>query len=155
MKFSAQEEYGLRLMVALARRQGQTIPELAKGEGLSESHVAKLLSVLRQGSLVVSQRGQTGGYTLSRPAGEIVVREIVDALGGRLFDDDFCERHAGLNPRCHHLQGCSIRQLWSDVQVAVNDVLDRVSLETIARGEESERIQLMDEPPRLVRGRAV
>jgi Rrf2 family protein len=57
MKITAQEEYGLRCLLRLARvgeGQALTIPEIAESEKLSQPYVAKLLSVLRQAGLITS-----------------------------------------------------------------------------------------------------
>ena len=63
MKFSAQEEYGLRCLLQLGRQAekgSMTIPEISSAEGLSGPYVAKLMRVLRQGGFVQSTRGQVG-----------------------------------------------------------------------------------------------
>ena len=79
MKLSDQEEYGLRCLLQMARRAGEsvTIAELARLEGLSAPNAAKILRVLRRGGLVRSTRGQSGGYLLARPAGEINLGEAL------------------------------------------------------------------------------
>ena len=68
MKITAQEEYGLRCLLRLARAgdgRSLTIPEIAADEGLSVPYVAKLLAVLRQAGLIESVRGRSGGYRLA------------------------------------------------------------------------------------------
>lgn len=132
MKLSAQEEYGLRCLLQLARQvpgESLTIPEISQAEGISHHNVAKLLRILRQGGIVESARGQHGGYTLSRPPSLIAVADVVDVLGGRLFDDRFCDHFAGSEDNCtHSLAACSVRALWGQVQEAVDQVLSRTSL---------------------------
>src|SRR2546430_15546874 len=70
MRLSAQEEYGLRCLLQVARgHEGSTTtPEIAEREGLSQAHVHKLMRFLRRGGLVKSVRGRKGGYQLARPA---------------------------------------------------------------------------------------
>src|SRR5205085_5949278 len=98
MKFSTQEEYGLRCLIQIAK-QGQdgsmTIQEIGKKEGLTTPHVAKLLMILRKSGLIISTRGQSGGYRIAKDPREIVVGDILAALGGKLYDDGFCGRHVG------------------------------------------------------------
>ena len=92
MKLSANEEYGLRCMVRLAyagEGSGLTIPEISVAEGVSPAYAAKILRVLRKGGFVKAARGKDGGYTLARPAEEIVIGDVVNLLGGRLFETDF------------------------------------------------------------------
>ena len=135
MKLSSQEEYGLRCLLHLGREGSLTIPEISRAEGISEAYVAKLMRLLRQGRLVTSARGQSGGYTLARPANEIVVGEALDALGGRLFDPEFCDRHAGEQQLCTHSVDCSIRSLWRSVQTTVDGLLSKVTLKDLLGNE--------------------
>jgi len=139
MKLSSQEEYGLRCLVQLGRHAGGpvlTIPELSRLEGISVPHVAKIMRALRKAGFVRSTRGQSGGYTLARPASEIPVGEALAALGGRLFDSTFCQRHAGVERLCTHLSDCSIRPVWRQVQDLVDQVLSRLTLQHLLCSEE-------------------
>jgi Rrf2 family protein len=137
VKLSAQEEYGLRCLLQMARRGGEslTIAELARLEGISAPNAAKILRVLRRGGFVRSTRGQTGGYLLARSPLEINVGATLALLGGRLFDPGFCEKHSGMEPSCHHLSDCSIRSVWRLVQGAVDQVLGRMTLQDLLRSE--------------------
>ncbi len=131
MKLSSSEEYGLRCLLQLARQASSnlTIPEISQAEGITHHNVAKLLRILRQGGFVASARGQQGGYTLAQPSDQIVVADVLATLGGRLFDDDFCDHFAGSEDCCtHSLSACSVRALWGQVQQAVDQVLSRTTL---------------------------
>ena len=138
MKFSSQEEYGLRCLLQLARHSVDgscTIAEIAQAEGLSIPNVAKLMRILRRGGFVKSVRGQAGGYTLARQPGRIFVGEVLAVLGGRLFEPSFCDLHAGVMKLCTHTVDCSIRSLWRTVQLTVDQVLSQVTLKDLLSGE--------------------
>ena len=131
MKLSAQEEYGLRCLVTLARAEAGTsltIPQIAETEHISRPNVAKLLRALKHGGYVVALRGQSGGYALARKASEINVGEALACLGGRFYDAQFCGRHSSATRGCGHNADCSVRSVWRLVQRAVDDVLSRLSL---------------------------
>lgn len=131
MKLSAQEEYGLRCLLYMARLGGEknhSIPEISRGEGLSVPNVAKLMRLLRRGGLVASVRGQAGGYRLTRAAEAIPVVEVLDVLGGRFFGNKFCKRHSGLDHVCCHAQDCALRPLWTALQESVDAVLTRITV---------------------------
>lgn len=131
MKFSALEEYGLRCLLRIARQgegESLTIPEISRAEGISTSYVAKLLRILRRGGFVESSRGKSGGYILARPPEKIVVGEVQALLGGRLFDTEFCDHHAGFEDICANSTDCSIRSLWRVVQSVVDQVLGKTTL---------------------------
>ena len=95
MKITAQEEYGLRCLLRLAQEpagSALTIPEIAAAEGLSSPYVAKLLAVMRQGGLLASVRGRSGGYRLAGTPADITLGAVMLVLGERLFDEPgFCQ----------------------------------------------------------------
>ncbi|HVK97836.1 MAG TPA: Rrf2 family transcriptional regulator, partial [Flavisolibacter sp.] len=65
MKITAQEEYGLRILIRIARcndQQGMSIPQLSEAEGLTSHYVAKLTRILRLGGFINSTPGYKGGY---------------------------------------------------------------------------------------------
>ena len=131
MKFSTQEEYGLRCLLQIGlnkRPEGLTIPEIAKLEGLSVHNVGKLLRILRINGLIQSVRGKTGGYTLAQSADDIVLGDVLEVLGGRLFDGQFCEIHSGNTDVCVHQTSCTVRSLWCSIQSVLDRVLQTTTL---------------------------
>lgn len=157
MKLSAQDEYGLRCLLAIAREGdggSLTIPEISKVEGMTPSHVAKLLSLLRAQGFVASTRGQSGGYQLARPASEIVVKDVLNSLGGRLFDGSFCRRHDGIMDSCIHHQHCGLRPLWTELQRAVDHVLGSFTIADLVTAARDNRDPSFDAPRISKRRRA-
>jgi Rrf2 family protein len=135
MKISAQEEYGLRCLLRLARAAEEghslTIPEIAAAEGMSPPYVAKLLATLRQGGIIESVRGRAGGYRLAGPASEFTLGAVLLVLGEPLFDEPaYCQQHAGTetNGLCVHHGGCTLRGLWQTLEQWMRQALDRLTL---------------------------
>jgi Rrf2 family protein len=138
MKLSSQEEYGLRCLLQIARAgQGAslTIAEVSEREGISAPNVAKIMRLLRRAGLVHSTRGKAGGYSLARPASEVRVLDVVSALGGKLFDASFCDRHAGLEASCLNTSDCSIRPVLRHLQAAVDAALGELTLQSLLASE--------------------
>jgi len=142
MKITAQEEYGLRCLLRLARADegpAHTIPEIAAAEGLSAPYVAKMLAVLRQAGLIESVRGRAGGYRLSRPTSEITLESVMRALGEPLFDDPgYCQRHAApdsSNGQCVHHESCTLRALWQTLELWMRSTLDKITLADLLQTE--------------------
>ena len=134
MKFSSQEEYGLRLLLRIAKSDspnGLTIPELSEVEGLSAANVAKILRVLRMAGFIESARGQTGGYKLNKPSNKIFVGEVLTTLGGKLYESGFCDLHAGIESICTNTIDCSIRSLWKTIQNMLDGVLSKLTLQDL------------------------
>ncbi|HYV86820.1 MAG TPA: Rrf2 family transcriptional regulator [Patescibacteria group bacterium] len=156
MKVSAKEEYGLRCMLQLARRQSEerlgqshqrpeplSLAEIARHEGLTVAYVAKLIARLRRAGLVRSVLGRSGGYTLARDASEISVLEVLGPLGGKLYNTDYCNRFAGDMKGCAHLDDCSMRALWGVVEGLLDRVLGQTMLTDLI-GTERHALALLD-----------
>jgi Rrf2 family transcriptional regulator, cysteine metabolism repressor len=73
-------------MAELARSGDSPVPvkELAERRGIPDQFLEQLFSTLRRAGLLTSHRGSKGGYTLARPAEEITVLEVVQALDGKV-----------------------------------------------------------------------
>ena len=143
MKFSTQEEYGLRLLLRIGKsdsEKGMTIPELSEQEKLSEANVGKILRILRLAGFVESSRGQTGGYKLTGSANEILVGDVLTALGGKLYESTFCDLHAGVQNICTHSIDCSIRSLWKTIQTMLDSLLTKISLQDLIGNEQQVEI---------------
>lgn len=140
MKFTAVEEYGLRCLIQIAKNDkgnGITIPELSEMEGLSEANVAKILRILRLGGLVEAERGQSGGYRLTREPDKITLKEILYTLGGKLFDYDVCTYFTGLTEICTNSTDCSVRSVWKNVQNIIDLVLEKLTLKDLLGPEKA------------------
>ncbi|KAB2838263.1 MAG: Rrf2 family transcriptional regulator [Melioribacteraceae bacterium] len=139
MKFSATEEYGIRCLLRIAKfyevEKAFTIPEISKAEVLSEHNAGKILRLLRIGGFLESSRGQIGGYMLTLPPEQIIIGDVLNALGGKLFDDEFCNSHAGVFDICTNSIDCSVRSLWKKIQSAVDSVVSQLTLKDLMGNE--------------------
>ena len=131
MKITSQEEYGLRILLRIARchdDESMSIQALSVAEGLSAAYVAKLTRILRKAGFINSTPGNVGGYILAKPAEEINVNDVLKTLGGSLFDKGFCNDFSGAKKLCTNSVDCSVRSLWQMVQFSVDQLLDKLSL---------------------------
>jgi Rrf2 family protein len=129
--FSTKAEYGVRVMAHLAGTDAaRPVPlgAIAEAEGLPLAYLEHLVQRLRRQGLVESRRGAHGGYTLSRPATEITMAEIVEALEGNLAPiecitpEGMCSREvAGQAP-------CPTKLLWTRVQGSIVRTLNDMTL---------------------------
>lgn len=151
MKITAQEEYGLRILIRIARckdEEGMSIPQLSDAEGLSSHYVAKLTRLLRMEGFINSTPGYKGGYILAKPAKKIIINKVLKALGGALFDKEFCGLHTGTLKLCTNSVDCSTRSLWQMVQFRVDQLLDQVTLHDLVNPEKESKenlIQILDQ----------
>ena len=157
MKFSSTEEYGLRCMLQMARKGGKgnsTLVELAKKENLTPAHVAKIMGFLRRGGLVQSIRGQGGGYQLARPAQEINVNEVLEALGGKFFSrEEYCSSSLGNHDSCIHTMDCALRSLWTGLSTAITGYLMKCRLSDLVTTEPEMEKWLTGSPFKTAEGK--
>ncbi len=144
MKITAQEEYGLRILLRIARCQdnnGMSIPQLSEAEGLTAAYVAKLTRKLRIEGYINSTPGNKGGYVLAKAPSDINMNQVLKTLGGPLFDKSFCGDYSGSLKFCTNSVDCSVRSLWQMVQFSVDQLLDKMTLsDLISSGEKSNHL---------------
>lgn len=131
MRISAVEEYGLRCLLALARKGpgGQlSISEIAELEGLSVPYASKLLAILRRAGLVMAERGRGGGFTIARDASQINLYEVLTSLGGPLIDPQHCQKHSGQLHECIHVDNCSVQDVLGGIAGYMQTVLTQQTL---------------------------
>jgi Rrf2 family protein len=131
MKISAQEEYGLRCLLQLARADSQgeslTLAQIARLEGISVANTGKLMWMLNKAGLVQSQRGTKGGYRLSRPASEIHLNEIISVQDDQRVQSH-CKSYTGILDSCVHTGDCGIRPFIVELHQIVDNALAEITL---------------------------
>jgi Rrf2 family iron-sulfur cluster assembly transcriptional regulator len=131
MKISAQEEYGLRCLLQLARAdsagESLTLSQIARLEGISVANAGKLLWILTKAGLVQSQRGTRGGYHLAVPAHEIRLNQVISVMD-RKQTDSHCKSYTGLLDSCVHTGDCGIRPVIVELHEIVDNALSEITL---------------------------
>ena len=131
MKISAQEEYGLRCLLQLARAEtlgdSLTLSQLARLEGISTANAGKLMWILSKAGLVQSTRGTKGGYALARPASEIHLNQVIRVLEGEPAESH-CKSYAGVLDACVHTGDCGIRPVIVELHQIVDNALAEITL---------------------------
>jgi len=130
MKISAQEEYGLRCLVQLASanpEESLTLPQIAEREGISQSNAGKLMWLLNKAGFVQATRGTKGGYSLSRPADEIYLSEVIKVLEADEVEAH-CGSYTGVLDSCIHTGDCGIRSVIVGLHEIVQNALSNVTL---------------------------
>jgi Rrf2 family iron-sulfur cluster assembly transcriptional regulator len=130
MKVSAQEEYGLRCLLQLARLgagEFLTLAQIAEREGISAANAGKLLWTLSKAGLVTSIRGTKGGYRLARPATEIRLSEIIKVQSDDVLESH-CKSYTGLLDSCVHTVNCGIRPVIAGLHDIVQQALSGITL---------------------------
>ncbi|MEP6694792.1 MAG: Rrf2 family transcriptional regulator [Chloroflexota bacterium] len=127
---STRGEYGMRLMVDLARHFGEgsvSLHAVATREQLPEAYLEQLVASLRKAGLVQGKRGAGGGYTLSRDPSDITAGDIVRALEGPI-EPQICTAEGVAVVNCVLQPGCATQHVWLAVQKNIATALDSMTL---------------------------
>ena len=137
LAFSTRGEYGVRLMVQLAARQGRgpaSLTEIATAEDLPRPYLEQLVVGLREAGLVTSTRGARGGYELARHPGEIRMSEVIRALEGPLAPMVCASEDPAHAAACGRSAACTVSHLWLRIRDAIAATLDSMTLADLVPG---------------------
>ncbi len=142
LRVSTKGEYGVRLLVDLARHYGESarsLTEISQSQGLELKlqYLEQLVRSLRENGFVESTRGAHGGYRLSRPPEEVRMGEVLRALEGPIAPM-ICATEGEMEVLCDRLDGCSTKYLWARVRDAIAAALDATTLADLVREADAE-----------------
>ena len=131
VSFSTKGEYGVRLMVQLARHYGTgpaSLAGIAVEEDLPRAYLEQLVMSLRDAGLVASTRGAHGGYELTRPPQDIRMGAVLRALEGPIAPMVCATDDPEHGTICDRSSRCTVNVLWVRVRDAVTGALDAMTL---------------------------
>jgi len=132
MQIPAKAEYAIRALLTLAASGGSVSAEhLAQEQDLPAKFLGAILSDLRRGGVVTSQRGPEGGFRLAKDPDQIVIADILRVVSGPMAGV------RGMRPETLNYEGDSthLRDVWVAVRAALREVLEHVTLGQVLRGD--------------------
>ncbi len=142
MKISTKGRYGLRILLDLAMHgsgeQPRMLRDVAESQQISLKYLSRLIVDLRRARMVRSVRGVKGGFFLARKPAELTLLEIIEAMEGSISIVD-C---VGKPEKCARHNCCPARDVWSELNDGIRDLMRKITLEDIIR---KYRFQLPDD----------
>jgi len=131
MRVSAKSDYALRALIEMASRaDGRAVSaeELGRLQDIPHGFLQAILADLRRAGLVMSQRGQSGGWRMGRPAAEISVADVIRAVDGPLVSV------YGLRPEAvkYNESAAGLQHVWIAARRSLRDVFESVSIQDLA-----------------------
>jgi len=135
LQLTKRTEYGLIALVAMVGRRGEYVSarEISEHYKVPRRLLAEVLKDLTRASLVESQRGANGGYSLARSADEISVAEVVGALEGAPSLAGCENTGAAHGGECELESGCPIRSPLQVIREGISALMENTSLHTLVR----------------------
>lgn len=125
-------EYGLRGVVFLAKQPPDRlflVSEVSKVQRIPEPYLAKIFQRLSKTGLLRSVRGLNGGFGLGRPAKEITMKQVIEALEGPIALNRCLLRQG----ECEEERNCPLQPVFEEAQERFLEILDRTTIEDLAR----------------------
>ena len=123
-------KYGIRACLYLAQHNNGPLlsREIAHALNIPEHFLAKILQDLSKHRLLHSAKGRGGGFRLARPAGQIKLLEVVEAIDGTDCADECI---LGL-PACSETAPCALHSRWAGIKQEILELLYQQSIEELA-----------------------
>jgi Rrf2 family protein len=144
MRVSAKSDYALRALIEIAGERSEgpvSAEEIGRRQEIPRNFLQAILADLRRADIVVSQRGQSGGWRLARDPGSVSVADVIRAVDGPLVSV------YGVRPEAvTYDHSAEILQLvWIAARSSLRDVLERVTLKQLVAGRLPARVQRLTE----------
>ncbi|MGN6721297.1 MAG: RrF2 family transcriptional regulator [Marmoricola sp.] len=145
MRVSTKSDYALRALIEIATREASgersavSAEELGRAQDIPHGFLQAILADLRRAGIVVSQRGQAGGWRLARAASDVSVADVIRAVDGPLVSV------YGLRPEAVSYSGNAevLQRVWIAARTSLRDVFEAVSIEALASAELPEDVMAM------------
>ena len=132
MQLTRGTDYGIMGMVYLAMQPLDKVTllhEIAESADIPESYLAKIFQDLNKEGLVSSRRGAKGGFCLARPASQITLRQVIEALEGPIS----LNRCLDVREECPHLETCAVAPVLRRAQAQLLETLNAATLDALAK----------------------
>lgn len=136
MRVTAKGEYATQALLHLTLHYPEVVAihEISEKHHIPLKYLEQILLELKREKILESRRGVRGGYTLARPPEKISVGEVLRIVDGEGFTESSCthaERRLG--SVCVEGENCGLKQMWQDVQGAVEKILFATSFADVKR----------------------
>jgi Rrf2 family protein len=135
MKLTRESQYGLEGLRVLARQPKGTVMllgDIAEAGRLPSRFLSQIFQRLRRHNVVSSHRGTVRGYSLARPAHQITLREVFEAIEG----SDFFERCVFWPEQCADTHPCCLHGRWAAMREKLKEMLEGTTLEDLVAVED-------------------
>ncbi len=132
MQITRREEYGLKGLLFLAQQPPENVyllSEISRVQRIPEKFLAKIFQRLSKAGLLRSIRGSKGGFSLRKPAREITMLEVIEALEGPVAINR-CLLRKG---ECGEAEACPLYDIWEETQQNLLRVLDRTTMADLVK----------------------
>ncbi len=130
MRISAKTTYGMCFMLRLAVSYGDNyikLKEIAQTENIPAKYLENIVSIIKPANLILVKRGAEGGYRLSRPPGQIKLKEVYEILEGEILRETLVEESQN-----ETLNNKIVNDLWQGLRLKLSEYFNSLTLQDMA-----------------------
>lgn len=140
MRVSTKSDYALRALIELAHDDGRaplSADEISRAQDIPHGFLQGILADLRRAGILVSQRGQAGGWLLARKPDDVTVADVIRALDGPLVNVH------GLRPESvvYKERAVTLQAVWIAARSGLREVLEAVTIADLATGDLPQQVR--------------
>ncbi len=134
MRLSTKVRYGVRALFDIAYHSSGLpiqIKDISKRQQISQRYLEQIFQKLRKAGLLKSKRGPNGGYVLARPANEISIGNVIEAVETETDLVPCVKKKKRTHKKCVQYDICATRSFWDDASVKILDYFNGIYIQDI------------------------
>jgi len=143
MRLTTKGRFAVTAMIDVAMHCSQgpvTLAGVSDRQKISLSYLEQLFGKLRRHGIVESVRGPGGGYNLARPASQLSVADIIQAV-----DEPIDATQCGGKENCQDDKRCMTHELWANLNAHIFSFLRSVTLEQLVRQQDKQEVTVLQD----------
>lgn len=130
MKVSTKGRYALRMLIDLCEHDCEgyiPLKEVSDRQDISKKYLEQIIPLFNDTDILISARGNQGGYRMGRLPKDVSVGEVLTIAEGSISPVSCVDKSMD----CERIKACPTRKVWQDLDVVIKDHLYHISLQDI------------------------
>ncbi len=142
MRLTTKSRYAVSALIELSFLESTgpvSLSDIATNQNIELNYLEQLFRKLRIAGIVKSIRGRKGGYIYAKDPENISIKEIMHAVD-EVLDATKCNGTSA----CHNGKKCSTHDLWNDLNILVDDYLEKITINSLVESTNSPYIKVKE-----------